>query len=157
MHPLKWSRFCCGNNLQNSRVWTHYSGYMNKAGQQEGSFHQINSMALIHRCSHLNTQCQSQCGKWKEDWHIMNWPWSFHLGKTYVTSAHISLAKASPWPCLITRSREKCNPTFVWKRMGGLYINTPNAYQSRYSNLTWLMVWYDFPWRKSQHTCSKRG
>lgn len=27
----------------------------------------------------------------------------------------------------------------------GLYIKSPNVYQSRYSNFTWLMVWCDLP------------
>ena len=63
---------------------------------------------------------------WKHDTsHIGSW--NFHLGETHVTSAHISLDKASPWPCLISKKVEKYNLTVCLKKEVWIIRKYPNA------------------------------
>lgn len=131
---------------------------MNKVDSQERSAHQSNSRGPSSQKLHLDTQCHNHCGKWKREWHITNWlmkllPWK---DAHYLCSYFI--AKASAWPCLISRGLDRCNLTFVWKGICGLYIICTKA--SILTSLDWWFGVIDlgFPLiRRGQDTYLRRG
>lgn len=85
------------------------------------------SKNLVHRCSiSTYTVTVSVVSRWKHDTSHTG-SWNFHLGETHVTSAHISLDKASPWPCLISKKVEKYNLTVCLKKEVWIICKYPNA------------------------------
>lgn len=109
---IHWNRLdfaVVTNNSKISVFWHNTqifdSGYMNRADQQGGSSHQSNSVGSSSQKFHLNTQSG------REDGISYIRSWSLYLRRH--TSAQISLAKASAWPWLISKSVEKYNLTFV--------------------------------------------